>query len=138
MKIMSISRKRCFAMTLVATLGVSVCSAAFAHVDVGVNIGVPGVAYAPEPAYAPPAPAYVEPSAAVVISPGWYGDRYYDGHHYWERRQWEERHRDGREWHDARAHYDGHRDDWGHDHDGGGPRGDWHRDHGDGDERHDH
>jgi hypothetical protein len=82
------------------------------------------------------APVYVQP--AVVINPGWYGDRYYDGHRYWERREWEERHRDVREWHDARAHYDGHHGDWGHDHDGGGPRGDWHRDHGDGDERHDH
>jgi hypothetical protein len=44
MEIMSISRKRGFAMTLVAALGVSGCSAAFAHVDVGVSIGVCGVA----------------------------------------------------------------------------------------------
>jgi hypothetical protein len=74
-------------MALFAGIGVSVSSAAFAHVDVGVSIGVPGVAYAPEPVYAPPAPVYVQPPSAVVINPGRYGDRYYDGHRYWERRE---------------------------------------------------
>jgi hypothetical protein len=115
-------------MTLVAGLGIGASSVALAHVDVGVNIGIPGAVYAPEP-YAPPPPVYVERPATVVISPGWYGDRYYDGHRYWERREWEEHHHDNREWHDARDHYDGHRGDSGHDHGGGGPRGDWHHDH---------
>jgi hypothetical protein len=27
-----------------------------------------------------------------VDSRGWHGDRYYDGHRYWERREWERRH----------------------------------------------
>ncbi|MGI4815115.1 MAG: hypothetical protein ACRYG5_19050 [Janthinobacterium lividum] len=31
-------------------------------------------------------------SAQVIIAPGWHGDRYYDGHRYWERREWERRH----------------------------------------------
>jgi hypothetical protein len=32
-------------------------------------------------------PAYVH-----VDSRGWHGDRYYDGHRYWERREWERHH----------------------------------------------
>jgi hypothetical protein len=27
-----------------------------------------------------------------VVSRGWHGDRYYDGHRYWQRREWERRH----------------------------------------------
>lgn len=136
-QIMSISRSRWFAMTMVAGLGIGASSVTLAHVDVGVNIGIPGVVYAPEPVYAPPPPVYVEPPAAVVISPGWYGDRYYDGRRYWERREWKERHRGEREWHDARDYRGDPRGGWGHDHDGGW-RGDWHRDQGDDGRRHDH
>ncbi len=36
----------------------------------------------------PPAPA---PTQAAV---GWHGDRYYDGHRYWERKEWEEHQRE--------------------------------------------
>ena len=126
---MSISRSRRFATTLVAGLGIGVSSVALAHVDVGVNIGIPGAVYAPEPVYAPPPQVYVQPPAAVVISPGWYGDRYYDGRRYWERREWGEHHRGEREWHDARDNRGGPRDDWGHDHQRGEQRGDWHHDH---------
>src|ERR1700686_3786343 len=96
---MSISPSRWFAMTLVASCGIGVSSVVLAQVDVGVNIGIPG---------------------AVVVSPGWYGDRYYDWHRYWQRREWEERHRNEREWHDARDH----RGDWGH-----GREGDRHNGH---------
>ncbi len=28
------------------------------------------------------------PPATVAV--GWHGDRYYDGHRYWERKEWEE------------------------------------------------
>jgi hypothetical protein len=76
---MGISRSRRFAMTLVAGLGVGLSSAALAQVDVGVNVEVPGALYAPEPVYAAPQQVYVQPPAAVLIGPGWYGDRYYDG-----------------------------------------------------------
>jgi hypothetical protein len=126
---MSISRSRRFAMTLVASLGVGLSSVALAHVDVGVNVEVPGVIYAPEPVYAPPQQVYVQPPAAVVIAPGWYGNRYYDGHRYWERREWEERRRSEREWHDARDNRGGPRDDRGYDHQRGEQRGDQHYDH---------
>jgi hypothetical protein len=125
---MSISRNRGLAMTLVAGLAVSVSSAAFAHVDVGVDIGVPGIATAPEPVYAAPPPVYTGPPPApvVVVSPGRYGDRYYDGHRYWERREWERHHHDEREWHDAQEHYDGHRGEWGDGRYGDGPHDGWH------------
>ncbi|WGS51544.1 hypothetical protein LFL96_08615 [Paraburkholderia sp. D15] len=118
---MSNSRSRWLAMSIVASLGIGASSIAFAHVDVGVNIGVPGVVYAPQPApepvYAPPPPPVYAPAPpVVVVAPGWYGERYYDGHRYWERREWEARHRDEREWHDARGPHG----DWH------GPRGDWH------------
>ena len=120
-------------MAIVAGLGIGASSVALAHVDVGVNIGIPGVAYAPEPVYAPPPPVYAPPPPVVVVSPGWYGDRYYDGHRYWERREWEERHHD-REWHDARDYRGGPHGDW---HDHGGDHGDWHG-HGDDHGRGDH
>ncbi|HEY2023845.1 hypothetical protein [Paraburkholderia sp.] len=122
---MTHSRNRWTSLTLVAGLAIGASSAAFAHVDVGVNIGLPGIAVAPAVVEAPPPvyvqqpePVYAPPPAAVVITPGWYGDRYYDGHRYWERREWERHHR---EWHDARGpHGDWHDNGWhghGHDHD---------------------
>lgn len=75
-----------------AALGVS--AGASAQVRVGVNIGVPAapVYVAPQPVYAPPPPpppvVYAPPpppvyGPAIVI--GWHGDRYYDGHRYWNR-----------------------------------------------------
>ncbi|CAH2797895.1 MAG: FIG00461860: hypothetical protein [uncultured Paraburkholderia sp.] len=98
---MKTTRNRWLSMALVAGLGIGASSVALAHVDVGVNIGVPGVAYAPEPVCEVP-----PPSAVVVVNPGWYGDRYYDGHRYWERREWEDRHRE-REWHEAHGWHNG-------------------------------
>ena len=59
--------------TLVASLGIGLSGVANA-VNVDVNIGMP-------------APVVVA-QAPVVI--GWYGDRYYDGHRYWERSEWED------------------------------------------------
>lgn len=32
------------------------------------------------------------PSYVHVDDRGWHGDRYYDGHRYWERREWERHH----------------------------------------------
>jgi len=136
---MRTSGTRWFAIALIAGIGASVSSLAMAHVDVGVDIGVPGVVYAPQPVYAEPPPVYAPPppppQAAVVIAPGWYGDRYYDGHHYWNRRDWEARHHDDRYWreaHDYHGGYDGHdgpRNGWGPDHGGDGPHYDGHGDH---------
>src|ERR1700709_2121888 len=100
---MNNSRSRWLSMAIVASLGIGASSVALAHVDVGVNIGVPGVAYAPAPVYAPP--------PVVVVRRGWQGDRYDDGHRYWERREWEARHHE-RKWHDARGYRDGPHGDW--------------------------
>jgi asparagine N-glycosylation enzyme membrane subunit Stt3 len=129
---MSHSRNRWISLTLVAGLAIGASSAAFAHVDVGVNIGVPGFAVeAPPPVYVQPAPMYEPaPPPAVVIAPGWYDDRYYDGRRYWERREWERHHDDWREARDGRGpHGDWHDNGWhGHGHD----------DHGHDDHGHDH
>ncbi|PQV46844.1 hypothetical protein [Paraburkholderia sp. BL21I4N1] len=125
---MSNSRSRWWSLAIVAGLGIGASPVAFAHVDVGVNIGIPGVVYAPQPVYAapPPPPVYAPAPPVVVVAPGWYGERYYDGHRYWERREWEARHRDEREWHDARGpHGDWHGQD-GHDGYDHGRDGDWH------------
>ncbi|MBB5413309.1 MULTISPECIES: hypothetical protein [unclassified Paraburkholderia] len=122
---MSLSRNRWVSLTVVAGLAIGASTAAFAHVDVGVNIGVPGIAVAPAvveappPVYVQPAPVYAPaPPPAVIVAPGWYGERYYDGHRYWERREWERHHN---EWRDARGpHGDWHDNGWhghGHDHD---------------------
>jgi len=35
---------------------------------------------------------HFRPGYVHVDSRGWHGDRYYDGHRYWERREWERRH----------------------------------------------
>ena len=81
---------------LTASLGLgaialTLSGAAMAHVDVGLNIGVPA------PVYLPPAPVYVSPPpvyapAPVIAGPGlvigWHGDRYWDGHRFWSRRDW--------------------------------------------------
>jgi hypothetical protein len=124
---MSHSRNRWIPLALVAGLAIGASSAAFAHVDVGVNIGVPGIAVAPAvveappPVYVQPAPVYAPPPPpAVVIQPGWYADRYYDGRRYWERREWERHEWERRhgDWRDARGpHGDDHDRGWhGHGH----------------------
>jgi hypothetical protein len=96
---MNITSSRLFAITLVTGLGVGMSSVALAHVDVGVGIGIP----APQPAYVEPQPLYAQPQGVVVVTPGWHGDRYYDGHRYWERREWEGRHHD---WARDERHHD--------------------------------
>lgn len=58
--------------SLVASLGIGLSGAANA-VNVDVNIGTP-------------APVVVAPAPVVI---GWQGDRYYDGHRYWNRDEWE-------------------------------------------------
>ena len=92
--------------------GAALCAstAALAHVDVGVAIGVPAPVYvAPAPVYAPPpvyrpAPVYYAP-APVVYGGGYWRDRDDWRVREWRRHEWRER-------------------EWRHDHDG--DRG-WHR-----------
>lgn len=75
----------------IATVALGVSGIASAQVRVGVNVGVPiaPVYVAPQPVYAPPPPAVVYAPPPPVYSPaiviGWHGDRYYDGHRYWNR-----------------------------------------------------
>ncbi len=98
----------------IGSLGLS--GVAMAQVHIGVNIGVPAPVYvAPQPVYAPPPPPvmYAPPpppvyavQPAIVI--GWHGDRYYDGHRYWDRDDWYRHHPNN--YHD---HYDhGHHNGW--------------------------
>jgi hypothetical protein len=54
-------------------------------VNIDINVGTPA------PVYVAPAPVYVpSPPGRVVVVPGWYGERYYDGHRYWSRHEWDE------------------------------------------------
>ena len=64
-----------------------------AHAGININLG------------SSPAPVVATPAA---MTPGWHGDRYYDGHRTWERKEWDEHqrqmareHHDGREFHEA-------------------------------------
>jgi hypothetical protein len=47
------------------------------------SLGVTNVASADE---------HNRPGYTHVDTRGWHGDRYYDGHRYWERREWERHH----------------------------------------------
>lgn len=79
-----------------AFAGLCLSLSGLAHaVNVDVNIGTPA------PVVVAPAPVVVAPAPAVIV--GWHGDRYYDGHRYWERREWEDhqRHRG----HDDRGYH---------------------------------
>jgi hypothetical protein len=89
----------------VVALGIS--GIASAHVNVGLNIGLPGVVVGPPPVvYAPPPPPVVYQApppvyygAPPVLVVGWHGDRYWDGHRYWGRDEWARHHaRRGRDW----------------------------------------
>jgi len=89
---------------LAGLAGTCVSTAAFAHADIGVYLGVPG------PVYAAPAPVYEEAPTVVYEAPppvyqaapvygyGYgYGYRYDDEHHWHDHgrhRGWEHHHRD--------------------------------------------
>jgi hypothetical protein len=91
---------RLLVSTIVAASGIAASSTAMAHVDIGVNLGLPV-------AVAAPAPVYVQPVSTVVIAPGWYGDRYYDSHRYWAHDEWMRHHPNDRGWH---GQHDDHHD----------------------------
>jgi len=97
--------KRILVAGILAGVAALTSSAAFARVDVGIGIGIPGVVVAaPPPVYYEPAPVYMAPPPPVVVAPRpvvvapGYG--YYDG---WRGREWREHewreHERRREWH---------------------------------------
>ncbi|MFM0063611.1 hypothetical protein [Paraburkholderia aspalathi] len=82
-----------------AALGLAVLAAstaASAHVDVAIGLGIPGAVYAPaEPVYAPPPPVVYAP-APVAVAYG--GDGDWRAREWHERREWREREWRRREW----------------------------------------
>lgn len=81
------------------------------HVDVGINIGVPGF-FAP-PIYVEPQPVYVQPQPVYVQSRPVYVERERGE---WRARQWRERH-EHREHHEHDNEYRGHDHGEHHGHD---------------------
>ncbi|MCP3726288.1 hypothetical protein M3I53_24685 [Paraburkholderia sp. CNPSo 3272] len=88
---------------LAGLAGTCVSTAASAHADIGVYLGVPGPVYAaPEPVYeAPPPVVYAAPPAAVYEPAPAYGYYRYDhdeDEHHWHdhgrHRGWEHHHGD--------------------------------------------
>ncbi|VWB35229.1 lipoprotein [Burkholderia lata] len=77
MKPLTIATRRIMA-TLVAGGALAATSTAFAQ-----GYG------APQPRYEERAPA---PGVGVSVEIGMHGDRYWDGHRYWERDEWQHRH----------------------------------------------
>ncbi len=68
-------------IAMMTAAGLMVSASALARVDVGVNIGVPGVIYGPPPVvYAPPPPVYYAPAPVVVAPPVVAGGGYYWSH----------------------------------------------------------
>lgn len=83
---------------------------AAAHVDVGINIGIPGIYPAPvyvepQPVYVQPQPVYVQPQPVYVQPQPVYIER--ERGREWRERQW--RARQWRERHEHRDEYRGYR-----------------------------
>ncbi|MEM5310844.1 hypothetical protein [Paraburkholderia sp. JHI869] len=83
-------------------------SAAFAHVDVALGIGLPGAAYAPaQPVYVAPPPAvYAPPPVAVA----WRGDDDWRARE-WREHEWRDHERREHQWREREWHDNGR---WGH------------------------
>ena len=82
-----------------AALGLAVLAAstaASAHVDVAIGLGIPGAVYAPaEPVYAPPPPVVYAPAPVAVAYGG--GDDWRARE--WRRQEWREHEwRERRDW----------------------------------------
>ena len=87
--------------------GAALCAstAALAHVDVGVAIGVPAPVYvAPAPVYAPP-PVVYRPAPVYAPAPVIYGG-YYRDRDDWREREWRRHEWREREWHEHEGHHD--------------------------------
>lgn len=115
-----IRQPRLFAAAAVAVGLLGVASAAQAHTDVQLSIGIPGVfatpapVYAPYPRYVEPAPVYVQPRPVYVqpnpvyvrTAPAWgYGYGHWRRDE-WRREQWREHER-----HERHERYE-HDHDW--------------------------
>lgn len=82
----------------------AVSTAASAHVDVAIGLGIPGVVYAPaQPVYVAPPPVVYAPAPVAVAYGG------YDG---WRGREWREHEWRRREWREHEGHDRGR---WGRD-----------------------
>ncbi|KAF3996815.1 PXPV repeat protein [Glaciimonas immobilis] len=93
-------------------------SPAMAHVDVGVNIGLPGIFVAPEPVYVQPEPVYIAPRPIYVQPrPVYLQPRpvYIEQQQEpeWRGRQWQE----NRFREDRRDYHRGHHKGWKDEHD---------------------
>jgi hypothetical protein len=83
-------KQRALAQLTFALAAIGLASAAHAtDVNVGINVGGPVV---------------VAPPPAVIVTPGWHGDRYWDGHRYWSRDDWEKHHHKDKGWHCPPGH----------------------------------
>ncbi|TKC83484.1 hypothetical protein FAZ69_23645 [Trinickia terrae] len=85
---------------LYAVLGaaaLAASTAASAHVDVAIGVGLPGAVYAPpQPVYVAPPPVAYAPAPVAVSYGGYDGWRARERpEHEWRRREWREH-----EWHD--------------------------------------
>jgi hypothetical protein len=79
-------------------------TAALAHTDVSIGIGIPG------PVYAEPAPAYYGAAPVYAPTPVYYGGYHDDGWYRWHHREWEHRRWEEQRWHEEHG--------WHGDHDG--------------------
>ncbi len=83
-----------------------VASPAMAHVDVGVNIGIPG--FFPAPVYVEPQPVYVQRQPEYIQSRPIYVEG--EGGNAWREHEWRERRSHARQWQERHEHDERHRD----------------------------
>jgi hypothetical protein len=85
----------------IGALALIASQAASAHVDVGINVGIPAPLYV---APRPPLVVYQQPAPVFVV--GWHDNRYWDGRRWWERNEWNDHHHHRHdEHHDHHDHY---------------------------------
>ena len=85
-------KKHALAQLALAAAAIGLVSAArAADVNIGISVGAPSA-------------VVVAPPPAVVVTPGWHGDRYWDGHRYWDHDEWEKHHHHDKGWHCPPGH----------------------------------
>ena len=103
--------KRTLLAFVLGSAALCASTAALAHVDVGVSIGIPAPVYVePAPVYAPP-PVVYRPAPVYAPAPVIYGGYYGDD---WRERAWRRHERREHEWreHEWREHEWRERRDW--------------------------